>query len=147
VLAEAQCVILEQIPSLHPFKYIVDLGSRAPTQCCAPGKAMLAFLPEPELSEVVGLLHFEAHTPNSLCSPGALLEELKAVRERGYALDIGEHFEGIHCIAAPLLDAHGRPFAAITIAGPSSRITEASFREWGEAITSAASDAALQFLL
>ncbi len=147
VLAEAQCVILEQIPSRHPFKYVVDLGSRAPTQCCAPGKAMLAFLPEPELSEAIGLLHFHPHTRNSLLSPEDLAQELKTVRELGYALDRGEHFEGIHCIAAPLLDAHGHPFAAITIAGPSSRITEASFDDWGAAITAAAADAALQFLL
>ncbi|RFC42348.1 MAG: IclR family [Verrucomicrobia bacterium] len=147
VLAEAQCVILEHIPSRHPFKYVVDLGSRAPTQCCAPGKAMLAFLPEPELSEAIDRLHFHPHTENSLLCPADLLEELKEVRSLGYALDRAEHFEGIHCIAAPLLDAHGRPFAAITIAGPSSRIPQSAFSTWGGAISSAASDAALQFLL
>ena len=34
---EAHCVIIEQLPALHPFKYIVDLGSRPPAHCCAPG--------------------------------------------------------------------------------------------------------------
>jgi len=147
VLAEAQCVILEQLPSRHPFKYVVDVGSRAPTQACAPGKAMLAFLPEPELTEVLSRLDFQAFTQRSITDPSALRMELARVREAGYALDRAEHFDGIHCIAAPLCDAHGVPFAAITIAGPSSRIPESQFAFWGARIAAAAADAALGFML
>lgn len=147
VLAEAQCVILEQLPSGHPFKYVVDLGSRAPTQCCAPGKAMLAFLPENELEAALELLEFHPFTPQSLLSKDALIPELERIRKAGYALDLAEHFEGIHCIAAPLLDSHGRPFAAITIAGPSSRIPKSLFETWGRSIAELAEDAALQFQL
>lgn len=147
VLAEAQCVILEQLPSRHPFKYVVDVGSRAPTQACAPGKAMLAFLPEPQLTEVIEALDFEAFTSRSILDPDALREELARVRADGYAVDRAEHFDGIHCIAAPLCDAHGTPFAAITIAGPSSRIPRAQFPVWGAEIAAAAADAALEFIL
>ena len=147
VLAEASCVILEQLPSRHPFKYVVDPGSRAPVQCCAPGKAMLAFLPEGAAEALVKSLDFEAYTRNSVRCPAVLLGELEEIRSRGYAVDRAEHFEGIHCVAAPLLDLHGTAFGAITIAGPSSRISEDRFVEWGEFIREAASDAALQFVL
>jgi DNA-binding IclR family transcriptional regulator len=147
VLAETQCVILEQLPSRHPFKYFVDVGSRAPTQACAPGKAMLAFLPEPELAECIASLRFEAFTQRSVMDPEVLRSELGQVRDLGYAVDRAEHFDGIHCIAAPLCDAHGVPFAAITIAGPSSRIPETQFAVWGERIAEAAADAALGFML
>jgi DNA-binding IclR family transcriptional regulator len=147
VLAETQCVILEQLPSRHPFKYFVDVGSRAPTHACAPGKAILAFLPEPELEEVMASLNFEAITERSITDPSALRGELARVREVGYAVDRAEHFAGIHCIAAPLCDAHGAPFAAITIAGPASRIPESQFAPWGGQIAAAAADAALGFML
>ncbi len=147
VLAGAECVILEQIPSRHPFKYVVDLGSRAPTQCCAPGKAMLAHLPEPELSQTLEQLAYKPFTSQSILSEAALRSELLNIKTQGYAVDRGEHFEGIHCIAAPLLDVHGNPFAAITIAGPSARIPKSHFELWGRAINEAAADAALQFLL
>lgn len=147
VLAKTHCIILEQIPSRHPFKYIVDLGSRAPVQCCAPGKAMLAFLPDPDRTQVIQALEFHPYTPKSLLSQEALEKELEEIRYRGYALDQGEHFEGIHCIAAPLLDVHGQPLAAITIAGPSTRIPKTVFAEWGAAISEAASNAALEFQL
>jgi DNA-binding IclR family transcriptional regulator len=147
VLAQGQCVILEQLPSRHPFKYVVDIGSRAPTQACAPGKAMLAFLPEAQLEEVLVTLEFKAYTQKSLLNQDALRAELAVVRDLGYAIDRAEHFDGIHCIAAPLCDAHGAPFAAITIAGPATRIPEVRFAVWGEQIAAAAADAALGFML
>lgn len=147
VLADHDCVLIEQLPSRHPFKYIVDLGSRPPIQCCAPGKAMLAFLEPARQKAILKKLHYTAFTPRSLLSEDALLKELERVRQTGFALDLCEHFEGIHCIAAPLLDAHGHPFGAITIAGPSTRIPKTRFNTWGAAIREAATDAALRFML
>jgi DNA-binding IclR family transcriptional regulator len=147
VLAEGHCVILEQLPSRHPFKYFVDVGSRAPTQACAPGKAILAFLSEQRRAEVVSRLDFKAYTQRSLLDSSALLEELAGARKNGYAVDRAEHFDGIHCIAAPLCDARGEAFAAITIAGPATRIPESRFAAWGEQIAAIAADAALGFML
>ncbi|KAF0173522.1 MAG: Transcriptional regulator IclR family [Limisphaerales bacterium] len=144
-LAEDTCVIIEQLPSLHPFKYFVDLGSRAPLHCAAPGKALLAFLPESERAEVLGRLRLERHTNRTLASRKALSEELERVRALGYAVDFGEHFEAIHCVAAPLLDRHGHAVAAITIAGPKERIPQSRFAELGQVMQEAANDAARQF--
>ena len=145
VLAEASCVILEQLPSLHPFKYIVDLGSRVPIHCCAPGKAILAFLPDDALDAVLSVLKFEKHTEHTITSRKALLVELERIRACGYALDRGEHFEGIHCVAAPLLDRHGHTIAAITIAGPATRIPQSRFAEFGKIIATEAGEAARRF--
>ncbi len=144
-LADASCVILEQLPSVHPFKYIVDLGSRASLHCCAPGKAMLAFLPDAALDAVLPRLKLEKHTEHTITSRKALLVELERIRACGYALDRGEHFEGIHCIAAPLLDRHGHSLAAITIAGPASRLPVGRFAEFAETIVVHCHDAARRF--
>jgi DNA-binding IclR family transcriptional regulator len=143
--AEAECVVIEQLPALHPFKYIVDLGSRPPAYCCAPGKAMLAFLPSDTLDAVLPQIRFERHTAHTITNRRGFLAELERVRTRGYALDRGEHFDGIHCVAAPLLDRHGHAIAAITIAGPATRIPEDSFEKIGRLIIEAANDAALRF--
>jgi DNA-binding IclR family transcriptional regulator len=144
-LAESSCVILEQLPSVHPFKYIVDLGSRVPIHCCAPGKAILAFLPDDLLDTVLEGLAFEKHTEHTITSKQALLVELERIRACGYALDRGEHFDGIHCVAAPLLDRHGHTIAAITIAGPATRIPQQRFAEFGKTIAAEARSAALRF--
>lgn len=145
-LAESRCVIVDQLPSRHPFKYIVDIGSHAPTHCCAPGKAILAFLPEDELDAVLARLEFERHTERTLTSRRELLVELERVRAQRFAVDRGEHFDGIHCVAAPLLDRHGRAIAAITIAGPKERIPAGRFAEFGKIIIEAANEAAARFV-
>jgi len=144
-LADASCIILEQLPALHPFKYIVDLGSRVPIHCCAPGKAILAFLPDDTLDAVLSGLEFEKHTEHTITSRKALLVELERIRACGYALDRGEHFDGIHCIAAPLLDRHGHTIAAITIAGPAARIPASRFAEFGRTIAIEAAAAVRRF--
>jgi DNA-binding IclR family transcriptional regulator len=146
VLAEHECVMIEQLPSTHPFKYIVDLGSRPPVYCAAPGKAMLAHLPEDEAVAALCAMKLERHTGRTLTSRRDLLEDFAKIRARGFAVDQGEHFEGIHCVAAPLLDRHGHPVAAITIAGPSSRIQARRFSELGETMKRAALDASRRYL-
>lgn len=146
VLAEHECVMIEQLPSTHPFKYIVDLGSRPPVYCAAPGKAMLAHLPEEETAAALRGMKLERHTERTLTSRRELFDDFAKIRARGFAVDQGEHFEGIHCVAAPLLDRHGHPVAAITIAGPSSRIQARRFSELGEIMKQAALDAARRYL-
>lgn len=145
-LAEDQCVILEQLPSTYPFKYIVDLGSRVPVHCCAPGKAIAAHLTVDAQSQLLHSLILERHTDHTITTRRGLLEELEKAKIKGYAADQGEHFEGIHCVAAPVLDRYGNAVAAITIAGPSSRIQVRRFAEFGAIIKQAATVAAQRYL-
>ncbi|TLD70876.1 IclR family transcriptional regulator [Phragmitibacter flavus] len=141
-----ECVLIEQLASTHPFKYLVDLGSRPPVHCCAPGKALLAFLPEEEQAAMVGRLNLVAHTPRSITDRDTMMGELAKIREAGYAVDRGEHFEGIQCVAAPVLDRHGRAVAAMTIAGPSSRVTARKFAALGAVMKQAGAAASLKYL-
>lgn len=145
-LADDTCVILEQLPSTYPFKYIVDLGSRVPVHCCAPGKAIAAHMTEDAQGKLLRSLTMERHTDHTIITRRGLLDELEKVKSRGYAVDQGEHFEGIHCVAAPLLDRHGNAVASITIAGPSSRIQVRRFAEFGAIIKQAAVVAAQRYL-
>lgn len=144
-LADDACVMIEQLASTFPFKYIVDLGSRPPVYCCAPGKALLAFMSETERVAIAGRISFQAHTAKTLTTPADLLADLEKIRSLGYAVDHGEHFEGIHCVAAPVLDRHGNAVAAITIAGPSSRIQARKFARFGEIMKQAAAVASERY--
>jgi len=145
-LVDKDCVLIEQLASTHPFKYIVDLGSRPPIHCCAPGKALLAFLPVAERDRLLGSLELTPHTSRSITSIDAMRDELEKVHAAGYAVDRGEHFDGIHCVAAPVLDRHGSAVAAITIAGPSTRIQARRFSTFGEIMKQAAAAAAFRYL-
>jgi IclR family acetate operon transcriptional repressor len=56
------------------------------------------------------------------------------VRVRGIATDDEEFQEGLRCIGAPVCDGAGRAIAAISIAGPRSRISNERSIELARAV-------------
>ena len=52
-VVESEFVVLGQVLGSHPFKFSLDLGTRVPIHTAAPGKAILAFLPEVERDQVL----------------------------------------------------------------------------------------------
>ncbi|HEY5307933.1 MAG TPA: IclR family transcriptional regulator C-terminal domain-containing protein, partial [Casimicrobiaceae bacterium] len=67
-----------------------------------------------------GLARF---TPRTFTARDALAGELAATRARGYAVDDEEHALGLRCVAAALRDEQGEVWAALSLAGPTSRLT------------------------
>jgi DNA-binding IclR family transcriptional regulator len=66
---------------------------------------------------------FAGYTKKTIRYAGAYRAELVKVRSLGFALDDEEFEEGLRCIGAPVRDHTGKVVAAISIAGPSFRIT------------------------
>jgi len=145
-LVDTEMVILEQLLSLHPFKYSADLGARCPCFSCAPGKALVAFLPDLEQEETVNRIQFKRFTENTISSRREFRNELARIRDCGFAIDRAEGMAGIHCIAAPILDRHQTPVGAITIAGPSVRIPEDEFETLGQIVREGARQASDEFM-
>lgn len=56
--------------------------------------------------------------------PQTLEEEMKVIRNRGFALDLGESERELHCLAIPLR-MKGRVVAALSTSAPSERLTPA----------------------
>jgi len=96
------------------------LGERAPLYCTGLGKAMMAYLPEEEFSQVVSspLRQFTGYT---LTDPAALRSQMEEIRTNGYAVDNMEHEFGIRCVAVPVFGTDGRVIASVSVSGPSPR--------------------------
>lgn len=127
----AEGVILEQAPGGHPFKVSVDLGTRFHLHSGAPGKAMLAFLPEEECEELMKQMKFVRFNERTITDREAFRVELAGTRKCGYAVDRAEEFAGIHCVGAPVFDRSGRMVAAIWITGQEVVLPEAKFSKYG----------------
>ncbi|MBL9142477.1 MAG: IclR family transcriptional regulator [Verrucomicrobiaceae bacterium] len=138
VCSQHRCVLIEQVASRQPIKVLGEVGLRIPLYSCAPGKAMLAALPQRELEEFFQTITLKKFTSTTLSSKKALLADLAAIRERGYSLDRAEGMEGIHCVGAVVLDGNDFPVAAVTVIGPSFRLTESTFIGIGKRCISAA---------
>jgi IclR family acetate operon transcriptional repressor len=131
LLSGDEVVLLEQVLSLHSFKFMVDPGTRWPLHTNAPGKALWAFMPESQRDGLLARSPFSPRTSRTITTSEAMRGELERVCELGYAVDIGEDAEGCNCAAAPVLDRHGYPLAAICVSGPANRLTEAALPQVG----------------
>ena len=104
------------------------IGSWAYAHCNSGGKAILAHLPESEVEHVIERHGLPARTANTITSPETLYEDLERVRERGYALNLGEDLDGIHAVGVPLVFGD-EVLGALAIAGPAHRVTEDRCRD------------------
>jgi IclR family transcriptional regulator, acetate operon repressor len=114
-------VYIEVVPSEFALRISERPGATVSVHASALGKAILAFSP-PELAEsLIRFRDLPVLTARTIVDPDKLLDELKRVRERGFAFDRGETSSLATCIAAPILGTNGMSIAAMSISGPSSR--------------------------
>jgi IclR family acetate operon transcriptional repressor len=130
-LAGNHGVVLDQVPSSHPVKVVVEIGHAFTLHTAAPAKAMLAHWSPDTQKAFVQQMKFTKHTRHTITSATAFLAELKQVNKNGYALDRGEESETFACVAAPVFDHRGQPVASIWISGPSDRVTPGSLDKLG----------------
>jgi DNA-binding IclR family transcriptional regulator len=123
ILEGAHVVYIDKIEPARAVRMITRIGASNPVHCTSVGKAMLAFLPEERLTEILSRLRFERFTNRTVTTVEALRAEIEKTRRRGYAVDDEEFEEGLRCIAVPILDAQRLPVAAVSVSGPSFRVT------------------------
>ena len=102
-------------------------GKRIHLHSTGLGKAILAHLPRERVEEIIDRQGLPKQTENTISDRDALFEELESIRERGIAFDREEQFPGLRCVAKPITDNDGNILAAISVAGPSSRISDERF--------------------
>ena len=113
-----------QVPSPHQMRMFTEVGRRVFPHAAGVGKAILSQLPDKRVIEIVRRTGMPAYTPTTITSEAALLADLQATRQRGYAIDEGEQEVGVRCYALPVAGL-AMP-AAISVSGPESRVTLAS---------------------
>jgi len=112
-----------------PVRVVQDVGARRPLHCTAVAKAILPWLPAPELAGLVARTRFARHTPKTIVTRAAFEAELRRIRASGHALDDEEHIEGIRCIAMPVFSHTGQVLGSICTLGPKSRMTYQRLRD------------------
>ena len=98
------------------------VGRLTPLHCTSSGKILLAHLPAQRRSAVLTAAGTPALTPHTL-SAAALERDLDKIRRVGYAVAVEEYEIGLNAAAAPVLDRSGQVVAALSLSGPSYRLT------------------------
>jgi len=123
ILEGAHVIYIDKIEPARSVRMITRIGASNPVHCTSVGKAIMAFLPEDRIADILRRTRFERFTHRTVATPEAFRVEIEKTRRRGYAVDDEELEEGLRCIAVPLLDAQRNPVAAVSISGPSFRVT------------------------
>ena len=120
--------------------------SACPAFATASGRANLAYLPDEAVRGILarGMPRYTQYTPLSL---DTVLDDLRLIRERGFALSEQEYEDGINAVAAPILDGSNRPFAAVAIVGPAYRLTRDRMIEIGPTLAATATEIARELAI
>jgi len=131
VYDQGEVVYIEKLEGTETLRTHSRVGKRAQMHCTSVGKAILANLPENDVRAILDRKGMPAHTDYTITEKEALLQELKQIRVRGYSLDLEENEYGITCIAAPVFDHLGNIAAAVSISGPTTRMTKDRLNQLG----------------
>ena len=114
---------LAQRDSRHFVGVANWVGRRVPLHASSNGKVFLAF----GAAEIPDRL--EKLTPRTLTDRRKLQQALERVRARGYAMAQDELEVGLSAIAAPVHGATGGVIAALSVSGPTSRLSAGRARQ------------------
>ena len=126
VLDDDKALYIDKVdlyPKSSGLQMVSRLGSRIGLHCSSVGKVLLANMEISEAEAIIARTGLIKRTANTITDPDQLMRYLATVRQKGYAIDNEENEEGIRCVAAPLRDEIGTVKAAMSISGPTTRIT------------------------
>jgi DNA-binding IclR family transcriptional regulator len=122
ILDSDEVVYIEHIASHHSLRTFTQIGNRVPCYCTGVGKILLAYLPTEKVDAIVGKkLH--RYTNNTIADVDTLKKQLLTIKQTDLAVDNEENEIGVSCIAAPVKDFNGDAIAAISVSGPSVRLS------------------------
>jgi IclR family pca regulon transcriptional regulator len=123
---DTDVILIDRVRGLpgryHHLEFSLHVGSRIPAYCSATGKALLAFLPPPDLERILDRTDLVQRGPRTLTDKKALIAELERVRQTGLAVNDEELESALRSIASPVRTRSGEVVAAINVAIPWSPV-------------------------
>lgn len=122
VLQGTSLVTFAKLDSKLPIRVGSDDGMKADAaHATATGKAILAWLPEPEIARVIAQGGLKRFTDKTISTISELMEDLRLVRRNGYSLDNEEFQAGVVCVGAAIRDHAGAVVGSVSGSMPRMR--------------------------
>jgi len=127
-----------QVASRQRMRMFTEIGRRVLPHSTGVGKAMLSTMPEPQVRSLISRTGLPRFTPQTITDEEAFIRDLRIARGRGFAADDSEQEVGVRCVAVSV-PGLGQP-AAVSVSGPSARITDALVPDVVAALRAAAAE-------
>lgn len=115
-------LIVDSLEGSQTLRITSYAGTRTAYHSTACGRALLAYGPEAMRRQVLALHPLTALTPRTTTEPARIEAILADCRRRGFVSEVEENELGAACVGAALLDGTGAAIAAVSIAGPLTRM-------------------------
>lgn len=132
---EDNMLILDEVAGSHVIGSAGNIGTRWPIHATSTGKAWLAF-DEAGIERLGEQL--KPVTGSTLTDRDALQTQLAEIRRRGYAVTVDEVEEGYTAVATIIRGVLGDVQGALSIGGPTQRLTAVRRAKLGTALCRAA---------
>lgn len=138
-LIGSRAILAEVVEGTHVLAVRRRVGHSFPPHVSSVGKVLLADLTEDKVRRLLGEGPLEALTEKTKTSIADLLKELEMVRQVGYAMNDEESTTGLRAVGAPVRDMRGRVVAALSVIGPTMRVSDDRLSmEWPHLVVSTA---------
>lgn len=148
VLQGQMIMFIHKKPAQGVVKVVNPVGTRLYAHATGSGKVMLAYLDDGEFDRIYPDEDLPIITSTTIGSKSTLKKTLSDIRMQNYAYDEEESALGVWAVASSLRDDTGRPIAAISIVGPTSRIASKDVTNWYQIVRDGAAeiDSSLGFI-
>lgn len=124
-----EVIITDGRESPHQVRVMLDIGRAHPAHATSAGKVLLSQLSTEQIHALYPHERLPEVTPRTITSRAALIDELAAVRDHGYAVSRGESVWGMHAVAVPLAGTSWRDRLALMASAPADRGDETALAE------------------
>jgi len=132
----AVCTAL--VDGSRPLRLSVRVGQELPIHAAASARAILAFMPEDEVNQLLAAHDFVRFTEETPPTASAVKKHLREVAHRGFDMCDQELDLNVVAISAPVRSQSGAVTASLTLAAPRDRIDALVRRRWTAQVLDAA---------
>jgi IclR family acetate operon transcriptional repressor len=137
-LPASEFVVVAKVDSPKDIKVTIDVGQHFPPSAPAMARIALAWKEDAEIEAYLARWGLPGYTLSTKTDRSEVHAELKAIREQGYALSLGEYYAANTAISAPVFSRRDQIMRGICLVGFSSEITEAERPMFGQRVRAAA---------
>ena len=123
VLDGLDVLYIDILETSHMFRMVSQVGMRRPFYCTALGKAIVANMDEESQEKLYASVQFRQVTPSTVTHLAQLRQQFTHIRRQGFSIEEEEAVVGVRCLGAVIRGAEGEIVGAISVSGPTARIT------------------------
>ncbi len=106
-------------------------GHAGPNQLGAhPGDFLVSDFPDKQLVDLLKRTATPSPIDGRAVNVSGLIREIREFRRRGWAFELNQTNEHAGCIAAPVVDVHGRCVATVSVVVPEQRLQKDQIQPW-----------------